>query len=317
MLIVSVHIPKLTVPDLPIIIQFPGQIDLSQRAGRGSSASGLAWTPYGRALLRQKIPLKAGVNILASKIPIEVLDGQVVEICPRRAPCRIAKRGISREPNRGCLIVQTLRAVLSLEAEVLTAVHQGILLVDVSHLSVRALRRKLIYIEGICNQTERVPVYGHDGRVQRPGEERIVLRPVGQRENAAQLSLRSQVHVRPQGDGVRIIVRRQSVLPSNLAESILSSACERGRRRRIRKTSLFIGDSKRVLESHRSDMVAKDRKIVVRAGSEFFAAKLRSHLEIVRPLVDGLQKLLSDPFPGAPDICEAVPGNGSPDECAR
>ena len=123
------------------------------------------------------------------------------------------------------MIVQTLRTVLSLEAEVLTAVHQGILLVDVSHLSVRALRRQLIYIEGICNQTERVPVYGHDGRVQRPGEERIVLRPVGQRENAAQLSLRSQVHIGPQSDSVRIVIWSQVALPMNRAESIGSPAC--------------------------------------------------------------------------------------------
>src|SRR5207247_9408478 len=137
-------------PDVPDRIQFPDQIDLSQKAGRGSSGSDLAWTPDGRALL-QNIPLKAGFNILASKIPIEVLDGQVVEICPRRTPRRIAKRGISREPNRGCLIVQTLRTVLSLEAEVLTAVHQGILLVDVSHLSVRALRGKLIDIGVVGN----------------------------------------------------------------------------------------------------------------------------------------------------------------------
>src|SRR5438046_10649814 len=100
------------------------------------------------------------------------------------------------------------------------------------------------------------------------------------------------------------------------AQSIRITPSQRGRRRRIRSTSLLVCDPKRIFESHRSDMVAKERKIVVRAGSPFFAAKLRSHLEIVRPLVDGLQKLLSDPFPGAPDICEAVSGIGSPDECA-
>ena len=214
------------------------------------------------------------------------------------------------------MIVQTLRTVLSLEAEVFTPVHQGILLVDVSHLSVRALRGKLIDIGGVGNCTERVPVCGHDGRVQRPSEERIVLCPVGQRENAAQLSLRSQVHIGPQSDSVRIVIWSQVALPMNHAEPIRSPACEGGRRRRIGKASLLVGDSKRILESHRSDMVAKERKIVVDTGSPFFAAKLRSHLEIVRPLVDGLQKLLSDPFPGASDICEAVPGNGSPDECA-
>lgn len=185
-----------------------------------------------------------------------------------------------------------------------------------SILPFRLLAGSSLTSSGVYGWRARVPVRGHDGCVKCPGEESVILCPVGQREKPAELSSRREIHFGPKTDGVRIVVWSQVSLPANHAESIRSPTCWRDRIRRIRKTSLLVSDPKRVFENHRSDTVAKERKIVVHARTPSFAAKLRSQPEIGRPMVDGLQKLLSDPFPGASDICEAVGRNGTPDECA-
>src|SRR5215211_3598201 len=255
-----------------------------------------------------KTPFKAGVDILTPKVPIKILDGQVVEICPRRAPRRITKSGISREHYHWRLIVQRLRAVLSQEAEVMATVHERIFLDNVSHLSVKAFSRKLINVGGISNRTERVPVPGVDGCVQRPGKKSIILCPVGQRKKTAHLCAGGQVDIGPESDGVRIIIWRQIVLPPNLTESVRSAA--------RRSTSLVVSNSKRVFEGQRFDTIAKERKIVFHTGIPSCAMKLRSQLEAVRPLVDRLEKFLSYTFPEPSDVPNPVPRNGSADERA-
>src|SRR6266850_8396344 len=100
------------------------------------------------------------------------------------------------------------------------AVNEGILLGDVSHLRVRTARRKLLDVSGIIDRRDPVPVRGHDGCVECPWEEIVILCPVGQRYKAAHLSIGVQVHFGPKTEGVRIVVWSQVRLPSNLTESI-------------------------------------------------------------------------------------------------
>src|SRR5262245_36561506 len=108
----------------------------------------------------------------------------------------------------------------------------------------QALRRKLIYIRGIGNWTKTIPVRRHDGGVHRPGEEGIVLCPVGQRKKPAHLSLARQIESGPKTNRVRIIIWRQVALPTNLLESIRCATRWCRRIQWIRKTSLFVGDAK-------------------------------------------------------------------------